>query len=410
MKNNLLNCIDRVEQDFNLPRGVESRRSKEYKDSYYETWDATPQNIDEHIAFAKKAEFRAVQVVCTAFASTVGHFPWKPEYPNKMEDLQTVVRKIKNAGMIAGAHIWYNKALKEDLYVSPVPDYRLNLSHTFTLASSLDKKSTTVSVEENPEGCTLDDERRILKIGNELIEYTGYTGYTSELPYQFTGCKRGILNTRSSEYVQGFRFGLLDVDTWSIWVRFDQRTSIQQEVAERIGEIYSKAGFQFVYFDGAEDVPPPYWYNVSMAQLKVYNCMHPAPLFSEGAVKSHFSWHILTRGNAFDVFSPEVIKEATNKHPATEAEFVTRDFTSINFGWINYVAPNEMTIGMQPDMFEYVCSKATAWDCPISLEGNLDQLKMHPRTADNLEVIRRWEEARLNNFFSDKQKIAMRNH
>jgi len=137
--------------------------------------------------------------------------------------------------------------------------------------------------------------------------------------------------------------------------------------------------------------------------------MNPVPLFSEGALKSHFSWHILTRGNAFDFWEPEIIKEATRRHPLEEAKFVAQDFTSINFGWINYVAPDKNTIGMQPDMFEYICSRGAAWDCPISLVGHLDQLKLHPRTADNLEIIRHWEDARLNNFFTDEQKKAMRN-
>jgi hypothetical protein len=316
-----------------------------------------------------------------------------------------VVKKIKDAGIIVGAHFWYNKAMKEDRYVTPVPDYRLNLSRTFTLAMPLDKASTTVTVEEDPAGCTLDNGRRILKIGNELIEYMGYT---NERPYRFTGCTRGALKTVPSEYSTGFSFGLLDVDTWTIWVRFDQRTSIQQEVAERIGKIYNEAGFQFAYYDGAEDIPPPYWYNVSLPQLKVYNCLNPAPLFSEGACKSHFSWHILTRGNAFDVFSPEVIKKATREHPIDGAAFTARDFTSINFGWLNYLAPTDKSTGMQPDMYEYICCKAAAWDCPISLEGKLDQLKVHPRTADNLEVMRRWEEARINKIFSEEQKAALK--
>ncbi len=405
-KSKLLDCIDQVEQDFKLPRGVRSRRSKEYKYSYYETWDATPQNIDEHIAFARKAGFKAIQVVWTAFSSTIGHFPWRPEYPNGMEDLQTVIRKIKDAGMVAGAHFWYNKAQKKDLYVTPVPDYRLNLSHMFTLASPLNKESTTIVVEESSRGCTMDDNRRILKIGNELIEYSGYT---IERPYQFTGCLRGAFNTCPLEYGQGFRLGLLDVDTWPVWVRFDQRTSIQQEVAERIGKIYNEAGFDFVYFDGAEDVPPPYWFNTSMAQLKVYNCLSHEPLFSEGAIKSHFNWHMLSRGNAFDVFKPEVVKEATRKHPAAEAKMIAQDFSSINFGWVNYLAPDSTTICMQPDMYEYVCSRAAAWDCPISLIGNITQLKKHPRTDDNLEVIRCWEEARIGNWFSKEQKKSLQN-
>ncbi|MEL7588255.1 MAG: hypothetical protein AAGU19_16215 [Prolixibacteraceae bacterium] len=402
---NLLDCIDQVEQDYELPRGVESRRKKEYNYSYYETWDINPQNVDEHIAFAKKGGFRAIQIVWTAFASSIGHFPWRPEYPNGMKDLQSVVRKIKDAGMIAGAHFWYNKAMKKDAYVSPVPDYRLNLTRNLTLASPLDSCSATVVVEENPAGCTMDKDRRILKIGQELIEYTAYT---TEPPYTFTGCTRGILNSRPASYAQGFRFGLLDIDTWTIWVRFDQRTGIQQEMAERIGKIYNEAGFSFAYFDGAEDIPQPYWHNTSLAQQKVYNCLQPAPVFSEGALKSHFSWHLLSRGNAFDVFKPEVIREATVKHPLNEAPFIARDFTQINFGWIDYVAPGEKTTGMQPDMYEYVCSKAASWNCPVSLEANLDKFAAHPRTADNLEVFRRWEEARLNNFFSDAQKDAMK--
>lgn len=402
---NLLDRVDRVERDFHLPKGVESRRSKEYRYSYYEACNVTPQNIDRHIAFAQKGGFRAMQIVWSSFACSIGHFPWRADYPGGMKDLQTVIRKIHQAGMLAGAHFWYNKAEKTDPYVTPVPDYRLNLSRTFTLAASLDQKSDTVVVEENPEGCTLDNDRRILKIGNELIEYDGYT---ANRPYRFTGCKRGVLNTHPSKYGQGFRFGLLDVDTWTIWVRFDQRTSIPQEMAERIGAIYNEAGFDFVYFDGAEDIHPPYWFYTSMAQLKVYNCLEKKPVFSEGALKSHFSWHILTRGNAFDIFSPEVMKEATRRHPLAEVGLVSNDFTSINFGWIGYTLPGENTTGIQPDMLEYVCSRAAAWDCPVSLTGDLDQLQAHPRTTDNLEAIRRWEEARLSNFFSEKQKQAMR--
>lgn len=74
------------------------------------------------------------------------------------------------------------------------------------------------------------------------------------------------------------------------------------------------------------------------------------------------------------------------------AEQIAKDFTSVNFGWVNYLAPNDKTIGMQPDMYEYICSKAVAWNSPISLVGNLKELQNHPRTEDNLRVIKMWEE------------------
>jgi hypothetical protein len=402
---NLLNCIDQVEKDFDLPGGVQSRRSAEYKYSYYELRNVTSKNIDEHIAFAKQGGFRAMVIYYPDFSSAMGHFPWRPEYPNGMEDLKEITGKIKAAGMIAGFHIHYNKVAKNDPYVSPLADSRLNLRRMFTLSKPIELHSTVIEVEENPRGSTLEDGRRFLKMGNELITYTSYT---EDPPYRFTGCQRGQLGSRVSTFEKGFKFGLLDVDTWPLFIRVDQNTSLQQELARRIGQIYAEAGFQFVYFDGAEDVHPPYWYTVSKAQLEVYNALEPKPLFSEGATKSHFSWHILTRGNAFDIFPPEFLKEATNKHPFSAAKYTAQDFSSINFGWINYVAPNEKTIGMQPDMLEYVCSRGTAWNCPIALVGNLDQLKQHPRTADNLEVIRRWEAARNQDFFSEEQKEALK--
>ncbi|MBN1290865.1 MAG: hypothetical protein JXB48_03420 [Candidatus Latescibacteria bacterium] len=402
----LLDRIEKVEEDFNLPHGVKSRRSDDYKMSYYELRNVTTQNIDKHIEYARQGGFHAMVIYYPDFAKSSGHFPWRPEYPNGMADLRSVVQKIKDAGMTPGFHIHYNKANKNDPYVTPKPDHRLNLIRFFTLAESIDTASATIVVEENPQGCTLDNERRYLKFGDELITYENYTTIP---PFRFTGCKRGQLGTSPAAKKAGAIFGLLDVDTWPIFVRFDQNTSIQDEVAKRLGKIYHEAGFQFLYFDGAEDTHQPYWYNVSKCQLAVYNACYPEPLYCEGACKSHFSWHMLSRGNAFDVFKPEVIKEATQKHQAAEAELLAKDFTSLDFGWVGYNPPGNNTIGLQPDMIEYVTSRAAAWDCPISLVGVIEQLDSHPRTADNLEIIRRWEEVRARDFLTQEQKKALRN-
>ena len=404
---NLLNCIDQLERDYNLPLGVESRRNPNYPRSYYELRNVTTQNIDRHIKYAKEGGFKIIVIYYTDFATSMGHFVWNEQkFPNKMADLQEITHKIKEAGMIPGFHIHYNKAAKNDPYVSPIPDSRLNLPKHFTLSDSIDTNTTTIVVEENPRGCPMEDGRRFLKLGNELISYTDFT---TTRPYTFTGCKRGELNSTIKNVEKGYKFGLLDVDTWPLFIRFDQRTSIQDEVGQRIGDIYEKAGFQFVYFDGAEDVHPPYWYNTSKAQLDVYKHLNPKPLFSEGAMKSHFSWHIITRGNAFDLFPPKYIREATIKYPIPAAEYMADNFTSINFGWNDYLAPDSLSDGMQPDMYEYICSRAAAWNCPIALMGKLDQLNNHPRTADNLAVMKTWEEARAAGFFTEEHRKKLKN-
>ena len=204
-------------------------------------------------------------------------------------------------------------------------------------------------------------------------------------------------------------FGLLDVSEFgatSIYI--DQNSDLQDEIARKLAHIYS-AGFRFVYFDGSEGVNPPFWFNVSEAQRRVYAQLKPEPMFAEGAAKSHFSWHMLSRGNAFDRFRPEVLKESIRKFPADEAPRMRDNFTRINFGWLGYWVADGKTVGTQPDMLEYVTSRAAAWDCPISLQANLDLFAKHARTADNLEVLRRWEEVRVRHWLTEEQKRMLQN-
>jgi hypothetical protein len=191
-------------------------------------------------------------------------------------------------------------------------------------------------------------------------------------------------------------------------IYINQNNDLQEEIAQKLGKIY-QAGFQFVYFDGSEGVNPPFWFNVSYAQWKVYSQLKPEPMFAEGAAKTHFSWHMLTRGNAFDIFKPEYLKEAIGKFPAEEAPRMRDNFTHINFGWLGYWLPGANTVGTQPDQLEYVTSRAAAWDCPVSIQANLELFAAHQRTPDNMEVFRRWEIVRAEHWLTDDQKEMLKN-
>lgn len=405
-KDDFLNCVAEVENDYDMPFGVESRRHEAYKHSYYELRDVTVDNIDEHIYYAKKGGFTSMVIYYMDFASTCGHFLWNDSYPDGIGSLKQITGKIREAGMIPGFHIHYSKVSSDDPYVcAGVPDPRLGTAKNLILAEAISEGDTVIFVEGNTLGLHTEEGRRIVQIDDELISYTDFT---TEEPYCLSGCVRGILGTTAAEHKGGTHFRLIDVDTWPRFIRIDQNTTLQQEIAERLGDIYREAGFRFLYFDGAEDVPMPYWYNVSRSQMTVYEEMEPAPLFSEGALKSHYGWHILTRGNAFDLFPPERIRYAMKKYTLPCAERISKDFTSVNFGWVDYLAPDSTTIGMQPDMYEYICSKALAWDSPISLVGKLDQIKKHPRTDDNFDVISRWENAKIGNRLTMEQKQMLK--
>ena len=402
----MLDVIEEVERDYNLPRGVESRRCAQYPYSYYELRDVTTSNIDEHISYALKGGFKTMVVYYPDFAHTCGTFLWNERYPNGMEDLKIITSKISKAGLIPGFHIHYSKVSIDDPYIcGGVPDPRMNYPIELLMDEDITASDTDIKVDGFVKGLYTEEGRRIVRIDDELIEYASFT---EERPYYLKGCKRGVLGTSKASHKSGSPIRLLDVDTWPRFVRVDQNTGIQDEISWNLADIYREAGFKFVYFDGAEDVPQPYWYNVSRAQLSVYEKLDPKPLFSEGALKSHFGWHILTRGNAFDLFRPEQIRTAMQKYTLPCARRIYDDFTSVNFGWVDYLAPSEETMGMQPDMYEYICSKALAWDSPISLMGKLDQIRSHPRTEDNFQVIRDWENVKLANSLSATQKEMLK--
>ena len=410
----LLDNIGRVEEDFDLPRGAASRKHTLYNSSYYAASGITPENADEHIKYAKMGGFRTMKLSYHSIVesgpswSRKGDYDWRKDvFPNGRADLEKLLSKIKSNGIATGLHFLHSHIGRESRYVTPIPDHRLNLLKYFTISEPLGMNDTEIFVEQNPQNTTMADGMRVLKVGTELITYEGYT---TTWPYKFTGCKRGVDKTTVNSQPKGNIIGLLDVSEFgrqrSVYV--DQNTSLQDEVAEKIANIYN-AGFEFCYMDGSEGVNPPFWFNVPYAQWKVYRRFEPKPVFAEGAAKSHFSWHMLSGGNAFDVFRPDVLKEEIKKWPAKQAERMKQDFSRVNFGWLGYFVPNEKSVGTQPDIIEFVTGLAAAWDCPVSLNSNLNGFKAHARTADNLEVYRRWEEVRAKNWLTEEQKKMLQN-
>ena len=342
----------------------------------------------------------------TAFSRGAGHFEWNDAYANGISDLKHVTDSIRDAGLEVGLHIHYCKARKNDSYVTPVPDERLHQVRRFTLADGVDRQAQTIPVAEDPTGCTLDEGRRILKLGRELI---AYESYRTEPRFAFTGCERGHLGTTGSAHQEGAPLGLVDVDTWPIFVRFDQSTDIQDEVARRIGEIYRETGpYQMVYFDGAEDVHAPFWHHVASSQQRVFRCLDPTPPACEAAHYSHFSWHMITRSNAYDIVAPaDGMKDFCRLMPCPTAAQRANDFSRIDFGWLGRFGKGK-TASAGPDVWEYVASRAAAWDCPISLKVSLAEIESNPRREDCFDVFRTWENARLGNHLTESQRESLR--
>ncbi len=400
-----LDFMEVAEMDFALPAGARGRKHESYKYSYL--WiDATLETIDEMIEWARRGGFRMILFSYEDFSGRVGNFDWRLDrYPNKIEDLKIITQKIRDAGFAMGMHIHYNKAERRDQYLTPIPDDRLHATHSFTLTDDIDETATVLRVDENPSGCTMDDQRRLLKVGKELVEYTEYT---TEPPYEFRGCKRGALNSFVRAHPSGTRVDLLNVDTWPRFVRFDQNTDIQDETTARLAKIIAETGpYEMIYYDGAEDVHSPFWYHCANAKWRVYRQIKPEPFIGEAAAQTHFSWHIATRSNAYDSVRPSEMKDFIRRNPARRAEQRAPDFSQVNFGWLHgFSRPDGAYI--EPDILEFILSRGAAWDCPYSITLNPSNIAGNPRREDCFDIMKIWEDARVDRKLSQAQKDALK--
>jgi hypothetical protein len=55
-------------------------------------------------------------------------------------------------------------------------------------------------------------------------------------------------------------------------------------------------------------------------------------------------------------------------------------------------------------MWEFGQSTSIAWRCPMTIQMSLYNLKKHPRTADILETMRRWEEYREKDLMTEAER------
>ena len=421
-REDFLDCMDALEEDYDLPRGVKSRRADPVNAFIYHANGMTcPTNIDRHIFWAKRGGFRYMTLGTGMFVKEsrswglYGNYDWNENFPNGADDVRKMLSKIKEAGIVPGLHFMHSHVGLKSRYVTPVADPRLHKTRRFTLARPLDDSTNTTElvVYESTEDVTMFEPCRVLQFGGELISYECYT---KEPPYRFLGVKRGAWNTRVTAHPHGEVGGVLDIsefgDPASCYL--DQDSDLQEEIAAKIAAIYN-CGFEYAYFDGSDGVNAPFNDLVSNAQYRQWKLFEPKPLFSEGAAKTHFGWHILSGANAFDAFMPGVFKRNIVKYPVAQAPISWQDMTRVNFGWWRYVPDSNEGMWKwysgctMPDHWQFACSQCLAWDCAATVLVSLDAVDREPERAEKIfEVMRMWEDARFRKLVTPEQKYLFR--
>ncbi|MEW6358935.1 MAG: hypothetical protein AB1696_21565 [Planctomycetota bacterium] len=401
-KEEVREVVGEIEKTFDIPLGVEVKFNEPNRRSYV-MGRVGADDVDQLIDYAKRGGFGSILMVINSWAS-YGNKYAVPErcWPGGLPQLKAAVDRIHAAGLLAGAHMFASKVPKSGDYISPVPDKRIYKDCFAVLAEDIDEKADQIVTKEPPTGWPRLPGTRDIHMDDELITYTELS---LKPPVGFVGCKRGAYGTKPAAHKVGAEMGRPVTDESRGIFIIDQRTSLLDEAADNIARTYDGAGFDWMYFDGAEDVHEPRWYTTTMAQLKTITRVRRKPVIVQNAAAGPFCWHLTTRRGQRDYFwismsSKDEVDDAIER----SVPRIRRSLMAAEIGWFQWHIPTPEDFRTQIDEFEYVYTKALGADAAVSVQATADRIEGHPQRDSILHIIGKLEELRVKNYFPEKVK------
>jgi len=390
--------------------------------------------VDQVIDYCRQAGVNQVMMSFGAWCTSAGHYPFsETRYPHGREGLKAVVDKLHQNGILVGMHTFVSKVSKADAYVTPIPDKRFWRDREASLAEGIDATQdriraatdlrdwpgSPVATQKYWEGGV--DKHREVIIGDEIIQYQsiGPEGRWDT----FEGCKRGAWGTTAAAHdasTPAYHYG---VDGCINGYIIDQETDLQDEVAQRIADIFNDCGFDMVYFDGGEDVDRRrFGYYVSNFQEQAVRRFSRRPVVHMGTIMTHLLWHSFARSSTVDTYlntlhGAIIAGAAVDKWPTVRDHIDTsvrymlsvgQDMMPGELGWFGIWPKGQNTDGLQLDETEYLMCKSLAYDVPISLQTGFGQMQDHPLTPGILRIVREYEQLRLSHAVLEEQSAPLR--
>jgi hypothetical protein len=365
-----------------------------------------------------------------------GDFELNPEkWPQGWEHFRRINQNLHEAGISSIFHTYTFFIDKKSKYVRPVPHPDLGYFRSFTLAGSLGPDDDEIFVNESTEGISTVTgffvrNSNTLRIGEELIHFSGVS-HTP--PYKFTGCTRGVNETKvSSHAVQDTAFHLREK-----FGRFvpGAETQLFREIAEKTAEIVNACDFDGIYFDAIDGadilgIPEDDWYYGTRFVFEVAKHLE-RPVGMEMSSMEHHWWHYRSRWQAWDRpvrgykrfidIHSAAIKTKETEHGVWEGHSPLFDryaraengglLLPLHLGWWgNQTWDPPQVEPTFPDDVEYLCCKMIGNNAGLSMLGGADKntVEKTPLLKRIFPMIKQYEELRHQNYFNDSVRAILR--
>jgi hypothetical protein len=332
---------------------------------------------------------------------TWGHFELDGEdFPNGVRGLAEAVRFAEDRGVMVGVHTLSNFVTTDDPYVTPVPDPRLARVGTGVLAEAVSAEATELSLE-SPDffGTTEADVLQAAVLGDEIIRYRTLSDGP---PWRLLDLERGAFGTRAAAHERGVEVGKLADHGYRVFLT-DAQLGI--EMAGRLAELFNQAGLRQISFDGLEGnrstgmgnygevLFTTAWYEGLSESVRSH-------FIADASRTSHYFWHIYSRMNWGEPWYAG-FRESQTEYRLKNQPYFERNMMPRMLGWFS----------MRPETsvedIEWMLARSAAFDAGYGFVTSFENLEANGRTDEILELIGRWEEARLGGIFSAEQKSRM---
>jgi len=348
-------------------------------------------DIDKLIEYARLGGFGLIMLHRQSWRASAGHEEIaRTAFPEGLPTLAAVCRRIHDAGLGVGLHLYGPAVSTDDAYVTPVPDKRLFSYAVGTLAAPVKADATELVLKERPAlprvGAADVHPGNLLRLGDEIVRWT--SNAPGE-PARLVGCERGVFGTTRKSHKAGARVETLVMRNGGLLV--DPDSTLPAEMGEHLGRVVNATQADLVYFDAcaaaAPGQRPENWYYLNKVLLA--SCAR----FDHGVIVQtgmgpgrQLPWHLVPRSASADGHG-DLKRYLDRRLPGIRQ--MRKTHVAADIGWY------ALDVHGRPDELEYVCAKALAFDASISVEADKGLLESHPRAREVFDMVARWERLRL---------------
>ena len=329
-------------------------------------------DIDYWIEFVKRAGFSLIHLN-SSWTDCLGHCPVnRRAFPGGLDEMKACAAKAHAAELRVGMHTLTACINPNDPWISPVCREDLVADATYTLAAPLAENASEMLVNERPVDkhatvFTYSSNGNVMRIGNELIQYTGIR--RDKAPYAFTGLRRGAFRTKKGGvYPAGTRADYLHQRYIAFYPKPDSK--LADELSDRLAEVYNTCNLDEFYFDGSEGMGTRYGIDSMRHQiykkLKHNNGHSPSIEASCGGANN---WWFQTRTATTDhgVYG---VKRFHDWHIDWAVNLGRNaNFLEPQMGWWQPRLDVPRARGHMLDEMEYFGAKNAGHDAPMSIQG-----------------------------------------